>query len=403
MPGAAAAKSSSSSSKSSSSSSSSSSDSDGGKDQQAKDEGEPQGQQVPAEEKPSGDVGAAHAPQESQELAAPDQQATEPGVSRELAQDMTDVVADGQEAAAASSSSSGSSDEGKEEDTAGDDAAPEEVEADVEAAQVFGPQLPSATSEAAAAADEAAVPVADTGYGGAAATGGDVEAGTAQAADSDVESSSSSSSSSNAAPEAAVESGADAAEALAEPSEANPRITRTTTVSLGMPVFDMPLEGEAATEAALAAQAAADVEAFLQSNVAVDPEAADRFRSLPPDVQRKVLERGDLSASRNPSAVLIARMRDAEKGEGPGQPAPPPPADGHPGVETMIATWNLDARAAGKLRALSSQKQDIAARLDLSVARNPSAFVVAALAKAPFVEDGPSLLATAPATLTVVS
>ncbi|CAK0857149.1 unnamed protein product, partial [Prorocentrum cordatum] len=159
---------------------------------------------------------------------------------------------------------------------------------------------------------------------------------------------------------------------------------------------------------ALAAQTADDVERFLQAN-AVDPEAAVRLRGLPPELQRRVLERGGLSATRNPSAVLIARMRDAEKGEvvtqaGVGEPAPPPAENGHPGVEALIAAHGLDARAALALRALPPEKQDVAAQLDLAVARHPSAFVMAALAKAPFAEGSAALLAAAcTVPLTVVS
>jgi hypothetical protein len=54
-----------------------------------------------------------------------------------------------------------------------------------------------------------------------------------------------------------------------------------------------------------------EVETFLQLNT-VDPEAAMRLRALPPHLQRRVLERGDLRHTRNPSAVLITRLREAE-------------------------------------------------------------------------------------------
>merc|ERR1719242_715634 len=101
--------------------------------------------------------------------------------------------------------------------------------------------------------------------------------------------------------------------------------------------------------------AATDVEMFLQTNV-VDPEASMRLRGLPVHLQRRVLERGDLRHTRNPSAVLIARVRDAESGvlsqDGLGQPAPPPVGDCHAGIEALISRYNLDARAAGVLRSL---------------------------------------------------
>lgn len=56
-----------------------------------------------------------------------------------------------------------------------------------------------------------------------------------------------------------------------------------------------------------------DVEHFLLINSMVDPEAANRLRSLPPNLQRIVIDRGALAGTRNPSSVLICRVRDAER------------------------------------------------------------------------------------------
>jgi len=113
-----------------------------------------------------------------------------------------------------------------------------------------------------------------------------------------------------------------------------------------------------------------------------------RLHALPPLLQRRVIDRGDLSHARNPSAVLIARVRDAESGnlsqDGLGQPAPPPTGETHPGIEMMIARYSLDARCAGMLRSLPRHKQDMAAQMDLSDARRPSAFVMSKLATAQF-------------------
>jgi len=150
--------------------------------------------------------------------------------------------------------------------------------------------------------------------------------------------------------------------------------------------------GQAATPvlpASLVSSVALEVEAFLQVNV-VDPDAGMRLRQLPTHVQQRILERGDLSHARNPSAVLIARMRDAEKGilphDGLGQPAPPPIGDCHAGVEFLISRFGLDARAAGMLRSLPRHKQDLAAQLDLSDARRPSAFIMSQLSSSKFVD-----------------
>merc|ERR1719215_1148650 len=54
-----------------------------------------------------------------------------------------------------------------------------------------------------------------------------------------------------------------------------------------------------------------NIEAFLAA-CPVDPEAADRLRALPPPLQQSVMRRGPLSETRNPSAVLITRVRDVE-------------------------------------------------------------------------------------------
>lgn len=116
----------------------------------------------------------------------------------------------------------------------------------------------------------------------------------------------------------------------------------------------------------------------------VDPEAATRLRSLPPHLQRVVMDRGPLMGTRNPSSVLIVRIRDAETGrggmmQGMGMAAPPPTHMVNPNIERMIMMYNLDARAAGLLRSLPPQHQGAAADMPLHEARNPSAFVMAQL------------------------
>merc|ERR1719373_1411362 len=101
-----------------------------------------------------------------------------------------------------------------------------------------------------------------------------------------------------------------------------------------------------------------DVEDFIKSNE-IDVRAAADLRDSGPIVQRIVLSRGDLRSARNPSAALLARIRDAKVGVPgrmgpgmgfpggpmmpygfPGPPPmgfpppggyPPPPGDGNPG------------------------------------------------------------------------
>ncbi|CAK0851043.1 unnamed protein product, partial [Prorocentrum cordatum] len=81
-----------------------------------------------------------------------------------------------------------------------------------------------------------------------------------------------------------------------------------------------------------------DVEKFIAQNEAVDVNAAGDLRSCPPEVQRIVLSRGDLSSARNPSAALIARIRDARTSVtsvmGPGGPQAQAAVD--QGVEAFL-------------------------------------------------------------------
>lgn len=53
-----------------------------------------------------------------------------------------------------------------------------------------------------------------------------------------------------------------------------------------------------------------EIEDFIKGND-IDERAAADLRDCPPDVQRRALARGDLSSARNPSAALLARIRDA--------------------------------------------------------------------------------------------
>jgi len=112
---------------------------------------------------------------------------------------------------------------------------------------------------------------------------------------------------------------------------ASPTASQGPAVAASSPVLQQPIVTSVTTLALpMMGATPSDVEAFLQIN-AVDPDAAMRLRGLPPHLQHRVLERGDLRHTRNPSAVLIARVRDAESGvlaqDGLGQPAPPPAGD----------------------------------------------------------------------------
>merc|ERR1719440_1959408 len=62
-----------------------------------------------------------------------------------------------------------------------------------------------------------------------------------------------------------------------------------------------------------------EVEIFLQHNP-VEPHAATRLRSLPPEFQKIVLQRGSLFGGRDPTAVLLGRVRAATEGRALGNP-----------------------------------------------------------------------------------
>lgn len=154
------------------------------------------------------------------------------------------------------------------------------------------------------------------------------------------------------------------------------------------------------------------VEQFIAEG-GVDEEAAQSLRELPPAMQSEVLSRGGLETSRNPSAVLIGRIRQVKKGDsgsfGGGYSGMAPllpvvsftapatkvrkkmtpivkseyPMD----VESFIAEEGVDEKAAEGLRELDDQMQQaIMSRGTLKGGKNPSAMLIGRIrdAKATF-------------------
>lgn len=144
----------------------------------------------------------------------------------------------------------------------------------------------------------------------------------------------------------------------------------------------------AAAAGAVEGGSVVSVEAFLAS-CPVDPEAADRLRALPPPLQQSVIRRGPLSDTRNPSAVLIARVRDVEFGRAEGGQVDfdrsavvsddrgPKPArrSAKVTIEAMIRDYRLSPGCAWMLRALPPDKQKLAARIDPAGQADPSGYV----------------------------
>merc|ERR1719478_1043820 len=65
-----------------------------------------------------------------------------------------------------------------------------------------------------------------------------------------------------------------------------------------------------------------EVETFLAAN-AVDMGAANQLRREPTHIALAVIERGPLRSCRDPSGVIVARIRDAKKGTlGPARTGP---------------------------------------------------------------------------------
>lgn len=157
---------------------------------------------------------------------------------------------------------------------------------------------------------------------------------------------------------------------------------------------------------AAAASGATDssVEAFLAS-CPIDPEAAKRMRALPMSLQQSIIRRGPIADTRNPSAVLIARVRDAEAGKvgeavggGGGSAAvaelergsvaaveergsKPARRSAKVTIEAMIRDYRLSPGCAWMLRALPPDKQKLAARIDPAGQADPSGFVAEQLKK----------------------
>lgn len=146
---------------------------------------------------------------------------------------------------------------------------------------------------------------------------------------------------------------------------------------------------------AAALRTATDVEEYLARNN-IDSNAGSVLRALPPDLQEQVMS-SDLSNSRNPSAVLLSRIRQLEARAAPtALPRGPPPimavdwrppissglpsqapraARGSAAVEAYILSNNLDSKVAADLRALRPDEQLQVMTPPLTNPRNPSAIV----------------------------
>lgn len=142
-----------------------------------------------------------------------------------------------------------------------------------------------------------------------------------------------------------------------------------------------------------------ELEKFLQDNN-VDSRAAAALRVQAPEVQRCVLDRGELTDCQNPSTALMGRIRVAhenisferKRAQHPTGEVPPSglsaaalasptltrPPTSSPEIEDFIQDNNIDGLAAKQLREAERETQeDVVARGSLSDCRNPSAVCLA--------------------------
>merc|ERR1712232_1103449 len=121
---------------------------------------------------------------------------------------------------------------------------------------------------------------------------------------------------------------------------------------------------------------------FIVNN-RLDSNAAIKLRSLPDHIRRAVLDRGDLSDARNPNAVLMGRIRDAETAHNKGATLAAT-SGGPPGsLDAFIFENRLDTIAADRLRRLTDeQQQRVMERGNLTDARNPNAVLMGRIREA---------------------
>ncbi|CAE7495410.1 ettA [Symbiodinium sp. KB8] len=125
---------------------------------------------------------------------------------------------------------------------------------------------------------------------------------------------------------------------------------------------------------------AEEVEEFLRHNK-VDERAAQDLRECPPEVQKRVLTRGDLNSARNPSAAVLVRIRDARVEDKPqrGRTASRPmglPSSSE--VNGYIKANGVNEVAAQALRSCSpTVKRTVLSSGDVIGAFDPSAALLA--------------------------
>lgn len=125
---------------------------------------------------------------------------------------------------------------------------------------------------------------------------------------------------------------------------------------------------------------AEQVEALLQREQGLEDHAIQLLRSKPAAVQQLVLSRGGFQGSRNPTAVLVTRIRNAEDGLKPVLES----QKANEEVERfLIIERGIEPHAAKKLRTSSKAVQDvIMGRGTLQGTRDPTAVLMTRIREA---------------------
>jgi len=142
-----------------------------------------------------------------------------------------------------------------------------------------------------------------------------------------------------------------------------------------------------------------EIEEYLQANP-VEEDAADRLRALPPHLAAAVMARGPVNDSRDPTAVLLARLRAVEINRPPGEGPPPTVAlasgndpkgiadssaparrSAKSAIEKMIDDYRLSPGCAWMMRSLPPDKQKLVAKIDPAGQADPSGYVAEELRK----------------------
>lgn len=111
----------------------------------------------------------------------------------------------------------------------------------------------------------------------------------------------------------------------------------------------------------------------------LDERAVRELLSESPQVQRMVVDKGDLAACNNPSAAVLGRIRDAKREVATGRDKiATDPSSAPAEINSFIVQNHLDDRAGRELRAAEPQIQLFVLNqgLDLSQCQNPSSVVI---------------------------